>query len=78
MLIEHVAGYVNLTLDEKELTLNQNIWMGFIEDLKREVPREARNYDPETRIWNIDEIYYETVLALRKRHFSDPNQLDLL
>jgi hypothetical protein len=77
MDVTAAGGYHRFTLTH-ELELKRNIWLGFIEEVKRMVPAEARSYDKETYEWTIEDTWWPTVRALKDKHFTDPNQLSLL
>lgn len=77
MHIEYTAGYLLFTLDEKELSLPQSHWLGFINDLKEAVPAQCRTYDPITKRWTIDEDYADVIYKLQDEYFTDKNQEDL-
>ena len=69
-------GFVRFTLSDEELTLPT--WRAFIEDIKRMIPSEERSYNPRTYEWSVTEEWWPTVQELRKKHFTDENQIELL
>ena len=75
MDVTKAAGFFHFTLDSE---LEFPTWQAFIEDIKRMIPATERGYNPKTHEWTIAEDWWPTVTALRKKHFQDENQFELL
>ena len=76
MYVDKVPGFVNFRLTS-EMILPQQVWQGFIEDVKKELPSHARDYDPKTYTWTVNEAGWKTVCQLRKKWFMDERQVNL-
>lgn len=46
----------------------------FRDKMKAEVPKEARLYDPESKIWTIDQNFRDVVRSIYDDHFKDTRQ----
>ena len=42
----------------------------FVEDFKAQVPRSLRSWNPEAKVWTIDDAALETVKDLTSRYFG--------
>lgn len=65
------AGVFDFRFDDGEFNLD------FINDLKADIPKKDREYDPATNVWTIEMKHLETFRFLYKRYFIGENQLDM-
>lgn len=71
-------GIGNLTFVlTNELELGVSCWLGFIEELKSEIPTSGRSYNPKTFEWIIEKEYWDIFYHLRKKYFIGENQEEL-
>lgn len=76
MEIHKSAGYISMRLTH-ELKRPEDIWRGFLEDLKDSVPATERSYEPETNAWQFPEKYQQVLMRLKNKWFTDKNQVDI-
>jgi hypothetical protein len=50
----------------------------FINDLRQNIPADFLEHDPENNLWYISIFFSEIVENLYKKHFYNPQQLELL
>lgn len=62
---------LSFQLEEQELTAPHNMCWRFIENLKKNIPAEGRDYNPETNTWSIDEEYWGDLAVLTRRYFEE-------
>ena len=48
-----------------------------IEDLKSYLEPSGRRWNPDTKFWEVKEIYLETLITILKKHFGDNVTQDL-
>ena len=76
MEINRSAGYITFWLTH-ELNRPQDIWNGFINDLKEAIPHYYREYNPDTKEWIFPDKYYPIFTKLREKWFADENQTNI-
>lgn len=69
-LTRPTAGYFTFQFDKEKFSWD------FINDLKDAVPSDAREYNPVTMVWTINELFYPEVRKLWQSYFI-PDNLDL-
>ena len=78
MKTDHYLGYIEIRLEDRDWLVNRGrSARGFIEDLKRGIPWDQREYDPERKAWTVPEEYGDLVREYYKKRFSDPNQEEM-
>ena len=64
-----VAGHFTFTLEPSDFGTG---YTEFLQDLKDQIPKNAREYDFETKVWTIKEAHYGTFRRLRDKYFRPP------
>lgn len=72
MTIERQKFVIRFQADQRDW--NHRDFKGFIEALKKAVPPQAREYDPETHWWQVSLHYEDVFYQLHTQFMTDPNQ----
>lgn len=48
----------------------------FIQELKADIPYQARVFMKEDKVWRVDAAYHEDLLSVVKKHYGEPTILE--
>lgn len=70
MKLKKHGHILSFQLEDRELNAPHRMGWRFIENLKKNIPPEGRDYDPETNTWSIDEEYWPALAVLTRRYLG--------
>jgi len=66
-----LSGKVTLTLERGEIIMRAPYDADFVDNFKNEIPREARRWDKDHKVWKIQAAYDKELIEFLEEWFDD-------
>ncbi len=71
MIISYIGHLLRFKLEARELNAPDNACWRFIEEIKKNIKPEHRDYDSENKEWYIDRKYEPILKILKTDYFKE-------